>query len=79
MIELYVRFECPYCVKVIDFAKSTELKEGEDYILIESSKGTPGREKILEVGGQHQVPFLIDGDTSMYESNDIINYLKNKK
>ena len=35
-----------------------------------------GREVVLSVGGKGMVPFLIDGDISMYESDDIVAYLK---
>ncbi len=31
---------------------------------------------VVRVGGDYMVPFLIDGDTAMYESDDIIVYLK---
>ena len=34
--------------------------------------------ELLEKGGQKQVPFLVDSekDVSMYESNDIIDYIR---
>lgn len=78
MIKLYQFSTCPFCRKVIDAATEMKLKPGEDYILIEASRGTPGREEVVRLGGKGQVPFMVDGDVKMYESDDIIDYLKNK-
>lgn len=78
MIELYVRKGCPFCQKVEQFAQQLGLKEGEQYQLIDAAPKTPGREKVLQLGGKAMVPFLVDGDLYMYESDDINQYLKNK-
>ena len=32
----------------------------------------------MEIGGKDQVPFMVDENTKMYESNDIVEYLKKK-
>ena len=81
MIELYLRNDCPFCRKVVNAAREFELKEGEDFIIIDAAVGTPGRDVVLKTGGKAMVPFLIDGDVSMYESDDIISYINpaNKK
>ncbi|MEE4314821.1 MAG: glutathione S-transferase N-terminal domain-containing protein [Desulfofustis sp.] len=76
MLELYVRDGCPFCRKVLDAARELGLKEGEDYRVIDAAPNTPGRQTVLEIGGQAMVPFLIDGDRSMYESDDIVDYLR---
>ena len=76
MLELYVRDGCPFCRKVLDAARELGLKEGDDYRVIDAAPETPGRRTLLEVGGKAMVPFLIDGDHSMYESDDIIAYLR---
>jgi len=36
--------------------------------------------EVLEIGGKRQVPFLVDesANISMYESEEIIDYLKQK-
>lgn len=78
MMELYIRTECPYCQRVMKSLEMMELKEGENYKLIAAGEGTPGRKVILEVGGKGQVPFLIDGETNMYESGDIVEYIREK-
>ena len=76
MIELYLRDDCPFCRKVVLAAREFGLKEGEDFTVIDAAPGTPGREVVLNKGGKAMVPFMIDGDKSMYESSDIIAYLK---
>ncbi len=75
MIELYMRDGCPFCQKVVQAAGEFGLKEGEDFKVIDAAQGTPGREVVLSRGGKAMVPFMIDGDISMYESSDIISYL----
>lgn len=79
MIQLYIRAGCPFCQKVEKAAHAIGLLEGQDFELVNAAPGTPGRDVVLEVGGKAMVPFLIDGNTSMYESDDIISYLKTKK
>lgn len=78
MIELYLWDRCPFCQKVVRAAQEIGLKENVDYTVIDAGPGTSGRMKVNDVGGKTTVPFLIDGDTFMYESDDIINYLKKK-
>ncbi|HBF67674.1 MAG TPA: glutaredoxin [Candidatus Magasanikbacteria bacterium] len=75
MIELYQKEECPYCAKVRQFLS--------DHCIDWISRSCPKscrvqREKLLELGGKEQVPFLVDPErnVSMYESDDIIAYLK---
>ncbi len=76
MIELYINTRCPFCQKVLKAADECGLEEGKDYTTIDATAGTPGREVVLHVGGKGMVPFLVDGDSSMYESDDIVTYLK---
>ena len=69
---------CPYCMMVRRALDDMGLREDQDYELIEASRGTSGRKRVIELGGKSQVPFLVDGDVQMYESRDIISYLKKK-
>lgn len=78
MIRLYQYDSCPYCYRVRQSIQTLGLTEGKDYILVEASYGTPGRDEVIKLGGISQVPFLVDGETKMYESLDIIDYLRNK-
>jgi glutathione S-transferase len=77
MIELYHAENCPYCVKVRRFLE----QEGIVYIskpVPLGGKSTPLSEELRKLGGKVQVPYLVDPERNvkMYESDDIIEYLK---
>ena len=76
MIQLYLSASCPFCQKVLRAARQMGLEEGKDFTTVNAASGTPGADVVVRVGGDYMVPFLIDGDMSMYESDDIIAYLK---
>lgn len=78
MINIYISAACPFCQKVLKAAQNIGLQEGTDYVTVDASIGTAGRAKVIEVGGKGMVPFMIDNEVSMYESDDIIDYLKKK-
>ena len=73
MLELFILETCPYCKKVIDFL----VKENMKYRKIDISN-KESEESLIKIGGKRQVPFLVDTERNiqMYESNDIIEYLK---
>ncbi|MEQ9365431.1 MAG: glutathione S-transferase N-terminal domain-containing protein [Leptospirales bacterium] len=77
-MKIYQTASCPFCMMVVQEARGMGLREGEDYQLINAARGTPGREELLGIGGRNQVPFLTDGEVAMYESRDIIAYLRAK-
>lgn len=71
-LELYYRPMCPFCQKVLRF-----IEENSISLELKDISGTPelGRE-LTSLGGKTQVPCLsIDGKT-LYESDDIIQWLK---
>ncbi len=74
MLELYQKENCPFCKKVRDALNELEL----DFICRISKAGTKQREIMLKLGGQAQVPFLVDQERGvmMYESDDIVEYLQ---
>lgn len=77
MLELYQFESCPFCVKVR--AKLTEL--GVDFISRQASHHLPKlRKRVVEIGGQDQVPMLVDKENNivMYESDDIVEYLEKR-
>ncbi len=78
MLRLYQYATCPYCQMVIGTMNNLGLVENKDFVLVEASQGTEGRDEVVNLGGMSQVPFLVDGDTKMYESGDIITYLRKK-
>lgn len=73
MIELFMKPSCGYCMKVIAFLE--EHKIPYERVDIEDPKN---EELLILLGGKRQVPFIYDKSSGvqMYESNDIIEYLK---
>jgi len=73
MLNLYYKPTCPYCVRV--------LKANDEIKAPLTLLNTQGDDEVMtqlrEKGGKTQVPFLEDTDrgVTMYESNDIIDYL----
>lgn len=76
MIDIFILENCPYCQKVMDFLKDKKI----EYNKIDT-KNMDNVLKLLSIGGKDQVPFLYNQKTNdkIYESNDIITYLKNYK
>jgi glutaredoxin len=76
MIELYMMNTCGYCCKVINFLEDNQIPYEKIDITISAN-----REKLINIGGKAQVPFIVDKENNiqMYESNDIIEYLKELK
>jgi len=74
MIELYQKEECPFSKKVREKLQELEL----DYVNRISRQGTNQREIMVKLGGETQVPFLVDQSKGvmMYESDDIVDYLE---
>lgn len=73
MLELFMLESCPYCQKVIKFLDDEHL----EYKKIDI-KNKESEDSLIQIGGKRQVPFLVDTDRNiqMYESDDIIEYLK---
>ncbi len=73
MFDIFILPECPYCKKVLKFLDENKIKynkfdtNNDDNVL-----------RLLSIGGKDQVPFLYNEDTNdkIYESDDIIEYLK---
>ena len=74
MLELYQFEQCPYCKKVRTALTDLNL----DYICRNVPKMNKKREILITLGGQDQVPFLVDLDKGvmMYESDEIVKYLE---
>lgn len=73
MINLFILKNCPYCRKVMDFL---EINNIEHKLL--NIDDEQNYDEMMKLGGKRQVPFLFDSDNNvvMYESDDIIEYLK---
>ena len=72
-LSLYYLPTCPFCQKVLRFMS-------QNGILIDTFSTTEpdNRDFLLAHGGRNQVPCLFIGQKALYESNDIIAYLKEK-
>lgn len=74
MLSLYYTESCPFCHRVLEMAENLgvtlDLKdiEGDEVLTAE----------LIAKGGKSQVPYLVDTDkdVAMYESNDIIEYMR---
>jgi len=74
-VVLYIRPKCPYCIKVMralqSINKTIPIKDiGQDHA---------AREELIQVGGKKQVPCLFINGKPLYESDQIINWLKKNK
>ena len=69
---LYHFDSCPFCAKVRHFMDENHLKiEMKDI-----QKKPSDRETLKKLGGKTQVPCLVIDGTALYESTDIITWLK---
>lgn len=73
--KLFYMNYCPYCEKVREYMKENNI-ELEEVNIDEDKKG---REELISKGGKLQVPMLLIGDQPLYESLDIIEWLKENK
>ncbi|CAM9962856.1 unnamed protein product, partial [Choristocarpus tenellus] len=73
-LEIYEFEGCPFCRKVREAVNLLDL----DVVFYPCPRDGPTfRPKANKLGGKKQFPYLVDPNTkkSMYESDDIINYL----
>jgi glutaredoxin len=72
-LTLYYFSTCPYCKKVLNVIDENDLDQIE---LKNINQDQEAEEELIEVGGKRQVPCLfIDGEP-LYESDDIVDWLK---
>ena len=73
MIRLFMLDTCGYCRRVIEYLDENNIP----YEKIDISE-KENEEALVRIGDKRQVPFIIDTDKNieMYESNDILEYLK---
>lgn len=69
--ELFYKPTCPFCHKVLNFMQ----QNGISLPLVDTLDGD-NREKLIALGGKAQVPCLIINGKALYESDDIIAFLK---
>lgn len=69
---LYVGTICPFCKKVENFLN----EENIELEIINIEKDRNAMQKLIEEGGKRQVPCLFHDGKYLYESDDIIEFLK---
>ena len=79
-ITLYHRPTCPFCIRVRLFLAQNNIHVEEKNVSVDYEAQTT----LIQEGGKRQVPAISiqdnDGNTSwLYESGDIIQYLKNEQ
>ncbi|MDQ0508152.1 glutaredoxin 2 [Aedoeadaptatus ivorii] len=72
--KLYAATYCPFCKKVEGFMKENGLDQKVEVVYVD--KDEAAKEALIEGGGKKQVPCLYHDNTWLYESDDIIVYLK---
>ena len=72
-LELYMFETCPFCRRVLNYIDESGRTDVE---LHDIHKSAEDRMRLIQVGGMEQVPCLFIDGQPMYESLDIINWLK---
>jgi len=70
-IKLYHTEWCPECAVVRN--KLSELELHYESVVVPDVR--PFRKQVYEVSGQYYVPVLVDGETVLTETGDILNHL----
>lgn len=73
--KLFVGTICPYCQKVENFMEENDIKI--EVINIEHDRDA--MRDLIENGGKRQVPCLYHDGEYLYESDDIIEFLRENK
>jgi glutaredoxin len=76
MLILYIKTGCPFCHKVLDMGRELGIQFDEKNIADDAVAA-----ELVARGGKRQVPYLVDQErgVEMYESDDIIAYLRSLK
>ncbi len=72
-LELYKRNFCPYCAKVMAYLEQSGRTDVE---IFDVTKDEEARKRLEEVGGKSQVPCLFIDGKPLYESYEIIQWLR---
>lgn len=73
--ELYYKPSCPFCQKVLRFMESAGI---ENQIALYNTQDPAIAADLVKIGGKQQVPCLVIDGRAMYESDDIIAYLRSR-
>ena len=76
MLKLFIAVPCPYCTIVTNFIKENNITSIEIH---NTNWDTEEHQILKKTYGKSQVPLLLINDSPLYESSDIISYLKDNK
>ena len=71
---LYYKPTCSFSQKVLKFLEENDI----ELPLKNIDKDPKAKEELLHLGGKAQIPCLFIDGKALYESNDIIEWLKEK-
>ena len=71
---LYKAGWCPYCAKVLRFMEAEGIE-----LPLRDIDDPQVAEELIAIGGKRQVPCLVIDGVALYESDDIIAYLSERK
>ncbi|TJX12786.1 hypothetical protein E9840_12000 [Tissierella creatinini] len=74
-LKLFCMEGCPYCMKVIRYIEKNNIPVE----LADIGKDPKNQEDLMKIGGLDQVPMLLIDGKPLYESSDIIQWLKENK
>ena len=74
-LELFMKPTCPYCIKVMSFME----ENGVTVPLRNIEADEDAAKTLVTVGGKRQVPCLFIDGQPLYESGDIIAWLRAKE
>ena len=72
ILVLYSRKSCPHCQRVFDYL----TQEGKTLAIFDADESPEIAEELIRIGGKRQFPCLVIDGKAMYESLDIIDWLK---
>ena len=71
-LKLYYFPSCPFCQKVLNYLEDKDFEI--EFKNIREDK--EAKKELVEIGGKNQVPCLFIDGKPLYESDDIIEWLK---
>ncbi len=73
-LNLYYFDTCPFCRKVLDYIDEADLRS--EIVFKNTGNDPANREELISIGGKSMVPCLVIDGKALYESLDIIEFLK---
>lgn len=73
--KLFVGTICPYCQKVENFMKENDI----EIEIVNIDQDRESMRELIDNGGKRQIPCLYHDGEYLYESDDIIEFLRENK